>query len=439
MRVKLLIIGGGASGTLTALHQARHIGAGNILVVSPEKIPARGIAYSTSNSRHLLNVRASNMGAYADDPGHFLRWLNEKNNTPTDADAFMPRKLYGDYLEALFAAAGIAHRQQTVTALSPEDSGVRATLSDGTVLSADRAVLALGHFPPVDIPQYAPDVLESGCYRPDAWSRTFPDRALGVDEPVVLIGTGLTSIDMLLNLREQGHRGPVTMVSRHGLLSHAHTEPSSPLSPSVVPLETTATALAYLRCFRASLADRVAWRTAVDSIRPVTNALWQRLPPNEQKRFRRHLFHLWNISRHRMAPPIAAVIEREREAGTLVIRRAHVETITRSGRGAEVKLRTAEGTTLIPAGLVINCSGPDTRYDRVPSPLLNQLLRGGHIVSGAMGSALVTNDRGMVIDATGRALPCICAIGPLRAGTLFETTAIPEIRQQANALAQDTF
>ncbi|GAA4477761.1 FAD/NAD(P)-binding protein [Gluconacetobacter asukensis] len=426
------IVGGGASGALAAIHLARQVNPPNLVVIEPREELGLGIAYATRSPAHLLNVRAGNMSAFSDVPDHFLDWLRREHDPSADAGTFAPRMVFGRYLQTLVARSGAVHCRRGAVAVKVEGEAASVVLADGGSIPASRVVLALGHFPPVDLPRISADALSGGLYHRDPW-RDFPlpsDR----DSPVVLIGTGLTAVDMLLRLREKGHRGPVTMVSRHGLLSLGHA-PCAPGAGPAVPDSTAPSAGAYLAAFRSAVRNGAAWRAAVDSLRGTSNPLWARLPTGEKARFRRHLFHYWSVARHRMAPCIAEQVEREQRAGLLAIRRGHVQDLAMSGGVGHLTIVTSGVTESLAASCVINCTGPVTDYRKVQSPLLRALFLDGHAVAGDLGVTLATDAEGALEGASGACSRVLYAIGPMRAGTLFETTAIPEIRQQARDLA----
>lgn len=431
MVARIAIVGGGASGVLAAIHLARQIDPARITVIEPRARVARGVAYSTAEPTHLLNVRAGNMSALADEPADFVSWLGRNGEKPADGSDFIPRMTWGAYLAERFAATGVSVRQGRVTRLEALDTAIRLHLDTGDMLEVDRVVLAMGHALPVDIPSVNSTVLNSGRYVRsvwDAWPR-WPE----MDEPVVLVGSGLTAIDILLRLRAGGHRGKITMISRHGLLTRAHG-PVEVVPPPVIPPDTLPLVRLYLRHVRKALAAGLSWRAAVDSLRGCSNMLWARLSADERRRFRRHLFHRWHTARHRMAPIIAARVSEEIAEGRLVLRRGHVASLSENGQGLVVRVRTQTGEEQVAAGMVMNCTGPDTNFRRVNDPLLDCLLDSGLAVPGDLDVAFATDEDGALIDRNGRASTRLYAIGPLRAGSLFETTAIPEIRQQARAL-----
>ena len=264
--------------------------------------------------------------------------------------------------------------------------------------------------------------------------RRKPTRDWTLDAPVALIGTGLTGVDVVLRLRELGHRGRIIAVSRHGIFPNRHDD-YTPLSSSAIPSDTPATCVAYLRALRAAIRGGAEWRAAIDSLRETTNELWLRLPIEEKKRFRRHLQRRWDVVRHRMAPPIADFIESELRNGTLQIREGHLKTVDASPAGAYITIRAHEGSESFYADRVINCTGPSMNYRRIPSTLLQNLFKRGLVTSGPLGTGFHCSQDGAVIDASGHASEIIFNLGPGRLGDLIESIAIPEIRQQAVELA----
>jgi uncharacterized NAD(P)/FAD-binding protein YdhS len=252
--------------------------------------------------------------------------------------------------------------------------------------------------------------------------------------PVALIGTGLSGVDVVLRLRELGHRGKIIAVSRHGVFPNRHDD-YTPLSSSAIPSDTSATCVAYLRALHAAIREGAEWRAAIDSLRDTTNELWLGLPIEEQRRFRRHLQRRWDVVRHRMAPPIANIIESELRNGTLEIREGNLEAVDATPAGGCISVRAQGDSKSFYADRVINCTGPSMNYRRVPSTLLQNLFRRGLVTSGPLGGGFHCSQDGAVIDAGGHASEIIFNLGPGRQGDLIESIAIPEIRQQAIELA----
>jgi uncharacterized NAD(P)/FAD-binding protein YdhS len=427
----IAIIGGGVSGALTAFHLVRQEAQARVILIDQRPDFGLGLAYSTPSLRHLLNVPAGKISALPDQPDHFLNWLRKSHDPAATEKTFAPRAVFGRYIQSLLRSTSPLEQEiATVVDVRPHGSGAVLSLDNVCELRADLVVLATGNFDPAPLPGITKVAADSGLYRHNAWTaETYEE--LDPEATVALIGTGLTGVDVVLRLRELGHRGRIIAASRHGIFPNRH-EDYAPLSSSAIPLDTPATCVAYLRSLRAAIRAGAEWRAAVDSLRETTNELWLRLPIQEKKRFRRHLQHRWDVVRHRMAPPIADVIEAELRNGTLEIREGHLQSIDSSPAGAHITLRDSES---FHADRVINCTGPSMNYRRVPSTLLQNLFKRGLATSGPLGAGFHCSQDGAVIDADGRTSEIIFNLGPGRLGDLLESIAIPELRQQAVELA----
>jgi uncharacterized NAD(P)/FAD-binding protein YdhS len=433
-RKTIAIIGGGVSGTLTAYHLLQQDAKVRVVVIDPRPELGLGLAYSTPSLRHLLNVPAGKISAFPDDPMHFLNWLRCHHDPQATIATFAPRAVFGRYIQFLLSEEPeIEQVRSAVTDCRLDGAGAVLVLENGRKLKVDRVVLATGNFDPAPLPGISKAAKSSGVYCQDAWS---PNTYEGLDEnaKVTLIGTGLTSVDVLLRLRELGHRGTITALSRHGVFPARHAE-YLPISTSAIPANTPARCVTYLRAFRTALRNGADWRAVADSLRPVTNDLWLALSRKEQLRFRRHLQRRWDVIRHRMAPSIADLIDAEMKDGTLVVRKGHLEGVKAVENGARVSIRTTDQIQTLSSDRIINCTGPSMNYRNAESPLLKSLFAQGLVSPGPLGGGFNCSRSGAVIDAKGRISQTIFNIGPGRLGTLLESIAIPEIRQQAFDLA----
>lgn len=434
----IAILGGGVSGALTAWHliqQRPYKSSGErIVIIDPRPAPGLGLAYSTPSLCHLLNVPAGKISALPRQPDHFLFWLRAHHDPDATSATFAPRAVFGRYIQSLLAtAAGLEHvRAEVVGYRSSKGSAVLA-LGDGREIEAALVVLATGNFDPSPLPGISASAIRTGVYAHNAWEAA-TCVGLGPNAPVALIGSGLTAIDVLLRLRELGHRGTITAISRHGVLPGAHA-PYAPAPRPAIPADTPRSCIAYLRALRQAIASGVEWRAAVDSLRPVTNNLWLALPRREQLRFRRHLQRRWDVVRHRMAPSIAVIIASELAAGTFVLRTGSLKRVEESKGAAIVTFHKGVAVHTLHAARVINCTGPAMDYRRVPSPLLLSLFAQGIATPGPLGTGLHSTRSGALIDAQGEASEILFNLGPGRLGTLIESIAIPEIREQAVELA----
>ncbi|OXM59365.1 lycopene cyclase [Amycolatopsis vastitatis] len=424
----MAIVGAGASGTLTAIRLLTEATKPiEVLLIDPAEDVGRGVAYSTGCADHLLNVPAGKLDALDGDPGHFARWAGAATGD------YLPRTLFGRYLgEALTTAVRSSRsarlrrvRDRVVGVRVP--NGVELTLSSGNVLRADAAVLALGVFPPSC--DWAPEGLRSSPrFVRDPWAPGALDRVPG-DTDVLLVGTGLTMADMALALDRPDRA--ITAVSRHGLLPRRHVATPAPAvrlaglngRDGLNSLHRTVTGH-----IRACLRDGRGWRAAVDSLRPHTAATWRNLPRADQERFLSTYLRYWDVRRHRMPPAVADRLRDVRAAGRLRIRRAEVLDAVAEEDGIDVTF--TDGRRLR-VGAVVNCTGPRTSLRDVRDPLLESLLNSALAVPGPHGFGLGTGEDGRLSNHP------LWTLGSLRIGELWETTAIPEIREQAGLLAAE--
>jgi uncharacterized NAD(P)/FAD-binding protein YdhS len=407
-----------------------------------------GAAFSTEYDSHLLNVTAGSMSAFADDPEQFVRWLNSKGR-PGAADDFVPRKLYRAYLrDVLWSRANsnmsghvLEVRQDAVVDISATASGADVQAANSEMVRAEAVVLAPGIVPPRFPSGLIASGTEARCV-PDPWNAT----ALTHIEPnasVTIMGTGLSAIDVLLALQENGHRGPVHAISRHGLLPKVHARRPEPASDVAESCERVGDARArgLLHQVRAAVAQVEAqgghWQGVVDLLRPRAAELWMGLPLAEQARFKRHLERVWSTHRHRMAPQVGDEVERLLEAGLFHVHSGQIVAVEKSGSSLSlaVKSRSADHLYHWATDWLVNCTGPDTNLFRDDQVLMNRLRSRRLAGPGPLAMGVGTDVNGHVLDASGEPLDWLWAVGSLRQGQLFESTAVPEIRGQAQTVA----
>jgi hydroxyacylglutathione hydrolase len=432
----IAIVGGGVSGSLTAYHLIRNHVSARIVLIDPRTQLGLGLAYSTPSYQHLLNVPAGKISALPDQPDHFLRWIQRHYDAKMTAADFAPRAVFGRYIQSLVKTIShLDHRQTSVQACRIEGRQAVLELADGSSVVADAVVLATGNFDPAPMRGVAEETIADGTYCHSAWEgATYAD--LPADAPIALIGSGLTTVDVILRLREIGHRGKITAISRHGVFPYRHA-PYEPLQNPVIAGDAPLRARDLLRGVHLAIKAGMDWRAVVDSLRARTNELWLALPLAEQRRFRRHLQRRWEVVRHRMAPPIANHIEAELATGTLVLHRGSLHAVLPSSQGTVVQYEAGSGEIgEIAAARVINCTGPNMNYRRVGSALLDDLFAQGLAVAGPLGSALWSDQRGALRSRDGSFSSILFNVGPGRQGTLIESIAVPELRQQAVEMAQ---
>jgi len=440
------VIGGGASGTLTVVHLLRRAAAEQVplRVVLLDRLGrhGQGQAYSTSHPDHLLNSRASRMSAVADDPGHLVRWARAAG---VEHDEFLPRWAYGRYLGDLLAEARAGARQQArVSQLTSDVVGITTAgphrplslqLAAGGRIDADVAILATGSpgracpFPVPPGPRYVADPWAPGALEP-----------IGRGSPVVVMGTGLTMVDVALAINRSSPGTVVQAVSRHGLLPRVHAAGARTAEMSVLPALSgpppangLGPLIRYIRTF--VLQYPGCWQDAVDALRPHVPLLWQRLTPADQRLFLRYAARYWEVHRHRMPPATAAKVAELRATGRLRIIRGRVSAAAPEGRGVRVSIDRDSTGFELSASWLVDATGPATDISATPDPLVRDLLGSGRARPGPHRLGIDADAGGAVLDAFGRPSAEIFTLGPTLRGVWYETTAIPEIRDQAAALA----
>jgi len=450
----IAIIGGGFCGTLTAVHLLRNRDCAGLHVVLINRSGpfARGVAYGTRTETHVLNVPAARMGAFPDDEADFLRYARRRD-PHIAGGAFLPRRWYGEYLEWLLedarahTAPGVrfSHRVEHVVDLRENGAGIDMVFEGGERLRADRAVLALGNFAPTDPPLAQSDFFAgSARYVRDPWLPGALDR-VDPAQPVLLIGTGLTAVDIALDLVERGLCQPLYALSRRGLAPLAHRGLADGAREVELPAalwDEPASVRGYLRSVRRRIRELAAqgidWRDCVAALRPITALLWQRLDRTERARFLRHLQPYWEIHRHRLAPELGQRFRALQDSGQLRLRGGRLRELTERGGQVEVRYQPRGGaqTSLLSVGSVINCTGPNSNMARSPEPLLNSLRARGVLSADALGLGLAVAENYAVVGGDGVASPRLFYVGPFLKAHFWEATAVPELRVHVRDLVR---
>jgi uncharacterized NAD(P)/FAD-binding protein YdhS len=446
------VIGGGLSGALVVVHLLHLVPAGTQITLIERNPPVgRGVAYGTECDDHWLNVPAARMSAFADQPDHFFNWVSERVGRlgypdRVMPDDFLPRKIYGDYMAAVFAEA---RNQATDTVRFNNVTGelidieerpegtVRLILTDARTIDADRVVLALGNLPgeyPIkrSLPFY-----HGRRYVHVPWCSEVLD-GIGKDQDVLIVGAGLTATDIIVQLDRLGHRGTVHALSRRGLRPRAHQTGIAPHPAFLDPAALPSTVAALTRLIRAEIRKGGEWRAVVDSIRPFSHALWQGFSWEERARFMRHMRPFWEIHRHRIAPQVADIITRLVDAGRVKFYAGRLQSLkeTRTGAEAVFRKRGTEDSITLNVAKVINCTGPRTDYSKYQHPLYINLLARGLIDHDPLALGVHATPAGEVYRYRAGLSGWLFAIGAPLKGVLWESTAALEIRVQAQQLSE---
>lgn len=456
------IIGGGFSGCVTAAHVLRRAAESGqsvaVHLVERRGTAGEGAAYGTQDPSHLLNVRASNMSAIASEPDHFVRWLQARGSAVGSAD-FAPRMEYGQYIrDTLDAAARAARGVASLSMCHDEarrvirrpDGGWRIHCARGPSIAADAVVLASGHRPPGD-PLHGRWHGSRDRWIADPW-KPHSVTAIQPDEPVTIIGSGLTAVDALLSLAGTNappRSAPIWVISRRAWLPQPHAT----IGPKPAALDAHVAALmaaprltarALVRWFRGLLeeaqATKADWRTVVDGLRPHTATIWRAMPDAERARAIRHIRPLWEVHRHRMAPGVAEQVRAACERGHVRMIAGRPERADSTDDAVDLLVRTpsrGEGAEqVLRIAWVVNCTGPISAHAGDADPAIASLLMSGDLCADRLGLGVDTDSQGRARAADGRIADDLLLVGTLRRPDCWESTAVPELRAQAAEVAE---
>lgn len=418
---RVLVIGGGAAGVVTATtllrtsHRHRPL---RIQIVERGEVVGPGLAYGTGWPGHLLNNVAARMSAVPQDPDHLLRWCRGQG-VPATGDTFLLRVLYGRYLaevvQARAAAPGnhLYRLRGEVVDVAEEDGAYAATLSCGGRLAADSVILALGNPPPRPLRGVAdPDKVVDDPWRPDLLDR------IGARDRVLFVGTGLTMVDLATQIAAARPDVTMTAVSPHGLLPARHHSqgPRAAAAPTVEPGPLSA----VVRLARRQVADASRrgepWQDVADAWRQCANHVWDRMGGHDRERFTIHVARYWEVFRHRMPPQVGDQVDALVDRGQLSVT-------------AAAQVRDAGHD------VVVNCTGPGPVGRRGWNPLVDSLRARGMLREDPLGLGVDLDADGRLRDTDGLSARSLYAVGPARRGSAWEVAAIPDIRRQAAALA----
>ena len=449
---RVVVVGGGFSGSMTAVNIARLSEEPlELTVINDGDLVGRGVAYRRRRPEYLLNVAARNMSAFPDDPDHFLRWIRNLPDFEAVPDIdlrerFVARQTYGDYLRCLVqkhlhpagGTTSVSTRLVIGEAIDiePEQFGCLVRLADGSAFEADRVVLATGNETPASLPG-AETLTGHPSWVDNPW-QAWEERLPPADSDVVVLGTGLTAVDAIITLRAIRWMGGIHAVSRHGWFPHAHFRgieyPEFP--PAGVDLATLSLdeLIAQVRHHCLILHERNANPAIiVDKLRPHTQRIWAGFRPDERLAFAKDHAARWNVFRHLISPDIHAQLTHLQLTGQLQVHAGAIEKLEQSAD--RIRVHLDDGRSL--AGqVVINATGPSTRLTATSSALLRNLLHRGLIAPDATDLGISVDPDHTALTRDGDRSAWLLALGPLLRGTYWETIAVPELRGQARRVAE---
>ena len=453
----ILIVGGGLSGTMLAVQLLRLPGRRTILVIEPRAELGRGEAYSAVELGHTLNGNAARMSVDPDNADDLTQWLtdhiagggwpeSDQQHVPV-SELFPPRGLFGVYVQQRLAEAQqvgaqhgstVEHVRAEVVDVQASIDSVQLTLSDGQQLQGAHAVLATGMFPAARTPQKESSGLNAAAL--DPWD-VAAMRQLDPQSTVLIIGSGLTMVDAVVSLEQAGHRGPIEVFSRHGLLPHVRRQPPAWVD-FLAENHSIRTPRQLLRELRRHCRDAIAqgidWQAPLDTVRAHIGRLWSQASDVQRRQFVRHVRPWWESHHHRSPPLSAELVERLHREGRLRIHAASykgLELASDGGVSIRIRPRGKAETRVVQGAVLINSSGIEYDWRRVARPLPQQLLARGLVRPGPLALGIAAAVDGAVLDEEGRVSNRLFAMGPPLRGMWWESTAVTDVASQAKALA----
>jgi len=449
----IAIIGGGFCGNMLAVHLLSTAKKPLHIVLINSGYPlSKGIAYSSYSHKHLLNVPAKNMSAFPDKPNHFMDWIKKHENYRViDQTAlpgmFLPRNIYGYYLKDLFDTA-IRKKPEYTSISFVHDEAIDIEECDGKAniyfsvspsVVADKVVLAIGNQSPDNPSLKDPSFYNSRNYYGNPWLHEAVNH-LDPQKEVFILGNGLTMVDIVLGLKEKKHKGKIYSLSPNGfqILPHRVFEPYKGLMEELKPPYDLPKIVSLFRSHVKKLRDQgLAGEAAVDSLRPLTQKVWQSWSKQEKERFMYHIRHMWGVARHRLPMDIHKMIQQLILDDKLEIIAGRTQSMEETQDGVKVTFKRRRDQKLyeVNVGRVINCTGPLSDINKLERTLIKNLISRKMIHADEMKLGIDTTPEGNILNDDGSSSKYLFTIGSTMRGLLWESTAVPELRDQAKKLA----
>ena len=444
----ICIIGGGFSGTITAIHLLQKSSAVSVKLINHNYPLVKGVAYSTLRREHLLNVPAGKMSAFAADPAHFSNWVLSKPeysdfHSPSIAHAFLPRMIYGKYLDELSALHLKNERLEIISSKAVDvkfsNGKYNVTTENGHSTESDFLVLATGNFQPAPPKLQNPAALSSDNYFSNPWTNNFLER-LQPDDSVLLIGSGLTMVDYVLSMTAAGFKGKIYSVSPRGYLPEGHTEQVAVYPDFLEEIKGKSLQHVFTSIIahvQKAMEQNIPWQAVIDSVRPHAKTVWMGFSRKDKQQFISHVRHIWGVARHRLPVDAHKKIRELMQAGQLEVIGGRLQALSGMNNyfEAAIKLRKAQDVRTIHVSKIVNCTGPQINFNELNEPLVKSLLRQDLIAADELKMGIRALPSGNALNSKAEPVPRLYAVGSLLRGLMWETTAVPDLRVNAENVA----
>lgn len=434
--LQIAIVGRGFSGLMMAIALLKSVSQPfRLRMFDPRPIVSGGQALATARATEILNSRARDLSVSTGEPKDFTRWLQANAPfreavsaaIPGFGQIFVPKATFSDYVYQRFSEAlaqrtdvSVQMSNEGITGIRRNDNGLFTLgLADGSEAIYDTVVLATGYGLKAPLETAAQGLEAALQERADA------------PRHVVVMGNGLRAVDQVLQLRDGGFTGRITILSRRGFLPQPHTRmPADAVFPSQPMPSQLRNIVRFVRKACAEAEENGwSWQAAMNGLRKRARTLWASLPPSEKRQFNRHLRAIYDSHRNRLPADVHARLERELAGGMTEMRRG--TTLRRLPDGLFVRWAGQSAGEHFAVDDVIDCRclSPDLK-----DPVVADLLSAGLATTDELDLGLAVNPAGELLTQRGRPVG-LFAVGPLGLGSLPDIDLVPEIVTQTYAAA----
>ena len=451
------IIGAGFSGTMTAIqlivHQKEEL---TIHLIDNKQNFNKGVAYNPYSDKHLLNVVAAKMSAFSNEPDHFLNWVMQQPDFINKersfvAQTFLPRSIYGKYMTELFDHYKQVAQQKgiqltmhytLVKDLNTNPEGIELNLTNGSTLNLNQCVIATGNQLPRNPRLQDTEIYKSPHYFQNPW---MADSVKNIQNtrPILIIGNGLTMVDTVLSLLEEGYNGKIYTLSPNGfnILPHRHNGLKYNALTDELQEKMTLTDLFTLtkKHIQAVRTYGVSAEPVIDSLRPYSQKIWRSFTESEKRVFMNRIRHLWGVARHRIPLNSYDKLQQMRINSKLHVISGEIRAMEEIEGHIEVAFINKRKNTIECIGVsrVINCTGPESNIQLLQNSFLTSCLRKGIITQDSLKLGInACPETFHIYNAESKLQESLFTMGSTLRGILWESTAVGELREQAALLAK---
>lgn len=501
--ISIGIIGGGAAGTCTAHYLIKEL-RGNIssTTIKIDIFEKRGnfgpgLAFECDNDTLLMNMVTQDISLFMEETNDFWKWLSRTshqeykqymfNGNAIAPNGFVPRGLFGKYMRFKFEQVNleaknvgiILNRQPTEIRHIFKSDVYNLITNTGDVNSYDLIVLCTGNPEPSDIF----DLSGHSRYINTPYPVQNYINKIPKDDSVGLIGSQLTATDVAIVLAQNGHKGPIKMLSR---------TPELPVIRSVVRpytlLHLNLTKLnsilkknnnITLRCilrllrkelslikvdwrdvifrskkeiapeeyFKQRLSDSTkeeAWQSILVATDHVIEHYWHFLSRRDKDYFMDNIHRRWNSSRAPLPATTAyklnyLILEGQLSfcSGLKNISISHTQKfIAEISEGEKAKFNKRARQNFLEFDWLINATGPARHINDSVGGIYSDLIESGLAQKDKYGGIKVVFETSAVINSLGYSDETLYAVGQPANGTYYFVSSLEMISLRSKSTAK---